>query len=112
MTRQEVELMAIEYAMNALQTECKMWSQYFQTDILAIEYELFEDYGKAYLVVNGERRDFVTIRFQDVATVLRFPLYYTEKPFEAIKEEFNLQAPQMFEITQVESEEQLCQETN
>lgn len=117
MTIQELKRLMIEYALTHLKAEAKSFKTYYNTECFQLEYELFDDYGIAYMVEADGRTVLAEVHFEDVADVMRNSLDYTNKPFMALVEKYQLHSPHE-DITWVpldiiESEEQeACQETN
>lgn len=91
MNKQELKMFMIEYAMLSLQTECKSFSNYYDTDLFSIEYVLENDRGIAYINTPDDKIELANISFEDVPSVLHYPLLYTEKPFMALVERYSLQ---------------------
>lgn len=116
MTEKELKRLMIEYALNGLQADSLLFKKFYKTDCFTLEYEMFDDYGIAYIVEDGEKTELTTVRWEDVPGVLRNPPYYTEAKYDKLVEKYGLQPDvPTIEITPTviqESEENQCQETN
>lgn len=105
MSRQELELFMIEFALTELQAQARSFRTFYNTDIISVEYEMKEDHGIAYLISPEGKSELITVYFKDVSYVLYHALEITGKPFMEIRAKYNL-------THKTESEEQSCQETN
>lgn len=91
MTEKELKRLMIEYALTNLQADSLFFKKFYNTDCFTVEYEMFEDYGIAYVVEGDERTELATVRWEDVAGVTHNPPYYTEKVYEKLIDKYGLQ---------------------
>lgn len=117
MTVQETKKLMIEYALTHLVAESRSFKRYYNnTECFQVEYELFDDYGVAYIVEEDGKTLLAEIRFEDVADVLRNGLDYTNKLFMPLVGKYGLHSPHedvtWMPLEVIESEEQSCQEMN
>lgn len=108
MTIEQFKLVMIEYAMTCLQAESLSFKEYYKTDCMSVEYEMFDDHGVAYIVEEDGRTEIATIYFEDVAKVVRNALLYTEKPFNSLVAKYELKSP--YDVTYVPLEIQESEE--
>ena len=105
MSRQELELFMIEFALTELQAQARSFCSFYKTDIMSVEYEMKEDHGIAYMVTPDGREELTTVYFKDVAYILNHSIEITNEPFMALCPKYDLSF-------KLEGEEEACQETN
>ena len=110
MTVQEAKHLAVEYAVSCLKAECNILNFGYEVDIFSIKTEWREESAVVYLTDGIEEVELAVINFEDVATVVKYPLVYTQKLFQDMAEKHCLIKTVGVKVEEGELEE--CQEMN
>lgn len=110
MTEQQLKHLAVEYAISCLKAECRILNFGYKVDLFSLVVEWNEETAYVYITDGEEEIEIATIGFDDVATVIKYPLIYTDQPFRGMAEKHNLIETVGFKVE--EGEVELCQETN
>ena len=110
MTEQQLKHLAIEYAISCLKAECRILNFGYKVDLFSLVVEWDEEIAHVYITDGEEKIEIATIGFDDVATVIKYPLVYTEQPFKEMAKKHNLIETVDFKTE--EGEVEVCQEKN
>lgn len=110
MTIQEAKHLAVEYAVSCLKAECNILNFGYEVDTFSIKTEWREEAAVVYLTDGIEEIELAVITFEDVPTIIKYPLVYTQKPFQDMAAKHNLIKTVGVKVEEGDNTE--CQETN